>query len=190
MKLPSRAYLRSAPGQLALLAVAFAGAVVLAVAALVLRERFFEPFVREKYPPLEGRLRDVAGLLAGKEIADQQRSELEKEVRETPRGVDAVYGGLIEDSDLDLDHRLERWLLRTGRADLLGRLRRTLAAGNERQRAGALRLLEWVAGEGDDEAIALVRQARERARRRGETAPGGAGGRHPGRPATRAWRAP
>jgi hypothetical protein len=171
MKLLSRTYLRSVPGQLTLLGGVFVGAVVLAAAALVLRGRFFEPFVREKYPPLEGRPLEVARSLAGKEGDPQQRTKWENELLETSRGPDAVYGGLIESQDLDREHRLARWLLGRGRQDLLGRLRRTLTVGNEEQRAGALALLEQFADEeGQQEAVDLVRRARERARRRGEAA--------------------
>jgi hypothetical protein len=171
MKLPSRAFLRSAAGQLGVLGGTFAGAVALAVAALLLRDRLFEPYVREKYPPLEGRVLAAARDLAGSDLSEKERKKRESEVRETTAGLDAVYGGLIQSRDLDREGRLARWLVRSGPEDFLGRLRRTLTVGNEEQRAAALRLLELFAPtQNKAEAAELARRARERARRRGEAA--------------------
>jgi hypothetical protein len=171
MKLPSRGYLRSVQGQLAVLGATFAGAVVLAGAAVLLRDRLFEPFAREKYPPLEGRPREVAQELAGRAIEQKQKEKLQKELQETPRAVEALYGELIAGGDLDGERRLARWLMGAHRKYLLGRLRRTLVVGDAEQRAGALRLLEVLAGgERDGEVAELVGRAREQARRRGEAA--------------------
>jgi hypothetical protein len=171
MKLPSRAFIRSVSGQLTLLGGTFVGAVVLAVTALLLRDRLFEPYIKEKYPPLEGRLLEVARELAGADLKEKDREKLEEEVRKTATGIDAVYGGLILSRDLDRQGRLAQWLIRRDRADLLGRLRRTLTVGNEEQRGGALRLLgRFADGKDSEEVVELAHQARERARRRGEAA--------------------
>jgi hypothetical protein len=171
MKLPSRAYLRSVQGQLAVLGITFAGGVALAGAALLLRDRLFEPYAREKYPPLEGRAQEVAKELAGGPIDPKQREKLEKELQEMPKAMDAVYGELITGSGLDGEQRLARWLIRANRKDLLGRLRRTLVVGSPAQRAEALRFLGLLAGgQANGDVIELASRAREQARRRGEAA--------------------
>ena len=61
-----RLAIRSAKAQLAVLGVMYAGAVVLAVAALTVRSAFFERFVREKLEPISEATRALArGVIRG-----------------------------------------------------------------------------------------------------------------------------
>jgi hypothetical protein len=181
MRLLTRAYLRSVRGQLALLGLTFAGALGLAAAALCLRDRLFERWARESYPPLDGNVKDAALELAGMGWDGWRGiTYLKDKLDEAPSGAEAVYGALIEDSELDPDG----WL--TGaifflRADyLLERMKRTLVAGDAAQRAGVLRVLGQAYGKLQpslasrkvtfEQSLELVRFARRRAARRGEEA--------------------
>ncbi|MBI4606381.1 MAG: hypothetical protein HY721_30820 [Planctomycetes bacterium] len=160
----SRDGIRSPRGQLALLAGAYAGALVLAVVALALRSAFFESFVREKHPPLpEGLKGKVERLRAG-----------EGPGQVTPEEAADLYGAWIDDPALDPEGRVPRALLSGGPSGmsasaLSAAVRRTLAAGSAAQR---LRALGFLAGAAHpalrDEALRLARSLTEHARRRGE----------------------
>jgi hypothetical protein len=159
------AQLRTVRGQLLLFAVTGVGAIALAVLAVSLRERLFERYVREKYPPLtstdEKRLRELAG--AG--LAAERREELLREFA-GPEARERAYGGWIASPDLDPDHRLGRRFAEAQGDWLIERLKRTLVAGNRAQRG---RAVAWMALLPDrPEALALLDFARTRALRRNE----------------------
>jgi hypothetical protein len=156
MKL-SPSYLRSVQGQMSLFGVVFVGGVVLAVAAVCLRDRLFAPFVREKYPPLDD------------ELAARAREEAPADLdRLGPGELEQLYGAWIEIPDLDADGRLARRLAEAQGRWLLPRLRRTLVVGNAAQRGRALDWLLLVPLERSAEAVELARAARARAARRKE----------------------
>src|SRR5205085_10290248 len=108
-----KAFVRSASGQLALLAVTYVGALVLALGSIALRDVFFERYVREKYPlldaGLEAAVREMAagqgragGLLAlaqerAKRQTDDRWGERDPEAEALDRVLDTVYGAWIED---------------------------------------------------------------------------------------------
>jgi hypothetical protein len=155
--------LRSARGQMVLFGLTFLGAVALAVVALCLRDVFFEPFVREKYPALGEGDRARAGELAAENVEPGRLKELLGEVNR-----EAVYGAWVEEPDLDPARRLARRLAAAQPDWLLDRLTRTLVAGNPRQRARATQWLALLPEGRRDEARALARFARTRAERRHE----------------------
>jgi hypothetical protein len=179
MKL-TRQFIRSVQGQLSLLAATYAGAILLALGAWIFRSILFEPYIREKFPPLKA---DLAVALL--QVADGQADPgtLAKTIdelaeKETRAGdIDSardklwaeIYGEWINRDDLDPANRLAGVFLSEQNCLIFERLRRTLVAGNEQQRGRALYLLGLTA---TDEDRALARQlcayARERALRRNE----------------------
>jgi hypothetical protein len=181
----ARIPIRSVQGQLGLLALTYAGGVMLAVLALCLRDIFFEKYIREKYPPLgeaSGAL--VTRLAAGRgsvedldKLAEEQAKQRAGEFpveRVYPQVqnelMDAVYGAWIEDPERDPDGNLARRLLSAKAEFIIARIRRTLAAGSPGQR---LRAVEWLAlgppKDHETEWLDLALWARARSQRRGET---------------------
>jgi hypothetical protein len=169
MKRLTRAYLRSVHGQLALLGATFVAAAVLAVTAILLRDWFFERYVKEKYPSVGDLTRELAEGAAAGRLDAEDDSKLAT-MAAGSQGLDELYGLWIEEGDLDPAGRLARRLLELNGAGMLSRVRRTLAAGDPRQRARALDLLTLVSADGNrPEALELARYARRRASDRKET---------------------
>jgi hypothetical protein len=159
----STTFLRSAPGQLTLLAILYGGAVLLAVAALCLRSVAFEPFIRERVPPLPERLAELARTVAeapgGKELPPLSGED-----------VDLLVGAWIDEPDLDPQGHLAEDLLARRGAAVLEHVRRTLVVGDPPQRARAVALLGRVTTEElKPQALALCRYARRRAEARGDS---------------------
>jgi hypothetical protein len=157
--------MRTVRGEVLLFGATFLGAVVLALVAIGLRERFFEVYVREKYPPLTDRDRERARSLAASDLDPQRARELlglleSGEVRER------IYGGWIENPDLDPDEWLGRRIGSDQGDWLVERIRRTLVAGNPEQRGRAVAWLRLLPHR--PETLELVRFARTRALHRQE----------------------
>jgi hypothetical protein len=157
--------LRSLPGQLSLFGIAFAGAVVLAVAAVCLRGRIFEPFIREKYPAVDEALEARLCRLACDALDDEEARE---ELRRLEKQREALYGAWIERPDLDPSGRFARLFGGVHSPWLLARLEQTLVAGNVAQRRRAQTWLKYLPEEMAGEARALAEFARERALHRRE----------------------
>jgi len=158
----TKADVRSVRGQLALLAITFLGAIILAVAALCLRSVFFEAYVREKHAPLPAHLKKyLDDTAAGKAVASAEK------LGQTEIGL--LYGAWFDDAASDPEDRLARCLISADGRYILGQLRRTLVAGNLTQRTRAVRLLTLITVEElKSEVIELCRYVHERAWRRGE----------------------
>lgn len=154
--------LRSARGQLLLLAGTFAGALVLAVAALFVKEVFFRGFVRHRTVVLTEQQKELAegvvtGRLAGSEIEDMD-----------DLSVRALYGALIDATVNDPEKRLTSALVKFHERKFVSRLRITLAAGSREQRFRAIQLLVDQDLVGDKVIMELCREAGLRARRHGD----------------------
>ena len=159
----NREFLRTVRGQLSLLAAAYVGALVLALAALCLRSLFFERFVHDKFAPVPERLQTLAAdLAAGRGDPGQLRALSSEDVN-------LIYGAWLDQPDLDPAGRLARDLLTADGARILERVRRTLVAGNPAQRARAVELLGLVdVAELKPEVCFLCDYAARKAQRRGE----------------------
>jgi hypothetical protein len=159
----NRLWLRSVPGQLTLLGVTYVGAVVLAVAALCLRSLLFEPYIRETYQTAE-RLGPLVRAVARGDATREQLQQLDRE------NAGLLYDAWLSDAELDPQGRLARRLFADHGPSIMERLRRTLVVGNAAQRARALQMLGFLAEPSlRPEALELVRYARQKAERRGET---------------------
>ncbi len=158
----NKPYLRSASFQLLMFAGTFAGAVVLATAALFLRASLFEPYCRARFPELKE-------TVYAKELAEGKADP--KKLGELPVAEQhALFGTWIDDPATELDGPLVKGLLSLPTDSILSFIRQTLAAGDLAQRERALRLLaEAPVQDRLDEADRLCRQAGDRATRRGET---------------------
>lgn len=177
----TRAYLRSVQGQLLLFAIAFAGALVLACVPYFFRSgRFFEGALKEKYPELSGYAKDAVGILSDpkseKEQIEEAKDELAKRERNTADPtkrfelVEAVYGAWVAELDaVKSEITLARRLAEARPVWVKERLKRTLVAGDEDQRARAVRFLAILLEQkAEDDVLELLRFARQRATRRGE----------------------
>jgi hypothetical protein len=185
----NRVALRSIHGQLILLGGTFLGAIVLAVAALCLRSVLFEPYIREKFPPLPESLETILDDVAkGRRDSDALATAIEARVKrlsdpERPRAPDEasargqvlteVYGAWIDAPDFDPAGRLARPFFSEYGRFIIERVRQTQVVGNERQRLRALDLLRYAPfAEVRAEARQLCDYARQRAQRRNEAALG------------------
>ncbi len=168
---------RSVPVQLALLGVTFVGALGLAVLSLCLRSIFFERYVRETYAPLTESAEELISRLERPKV----ESKKEKAEEEPPVADPAVERRKLADwhavyslwmnppADPVVDEARLRKLLWSKPEATLERIRATSVVGNPAQRTRALELLSSVpASPVRDDAVALSRFVRERARRRGE----------------------
>lgn len=184
---PWRVYLRSVQGQLLLLGVAFAGAAVLAIIPRFFRDRIFEYYCREGYPPMDGAAEKAVQVLNRPGATNEQIVEVIDELRkrkgtvgpsvEYP-GLERVYGSWIEDAGTRESGLVARRLTGSDRSWLrewtLNRLRTTLVTGNVEQREAAVEWIEAALGDEElkDETRAelrvLLEHARARALRRGE----------------------
>jgi hypothetical protein len=177
--------IRSVQAQLGLMAIAYAGGVALAILAICLRGILFERFIREKYPPVSDRidviLRNVArGEGSALQLESLARERVESQTSQVPiqtryvraldEIMDAVYGAWIEEPTLDARGSLGRSLLSSEPSLIIARIRRTLAAGDLRQRS---RVVEFLAlgppTDQQQEWLDLCRHAHTNAWRRGET---------------------
>ncbi len=186
-------YIRSIHGQLSLLAATYSGAIVLAIAAWSCRSLFFEPYVREKFPPLPGEVAAVLPTIAAGHAPAEALStaieplaleEAKKNMRfgvkePRPAEVEAarhrlwhgVYGAWIERDNHAADGRIAAILHAQGAPFVLERIRQSLVVGSPRQRRRALDLLGEIPDPaGKAEARSLADFARQRAERRQETA--------------------
>jgi hypothetical protein len=156
---------RSVQGQLALLAVTYAGALGLVVLALVLRTVLFERYVREKFEPMPAPLQAAAQRIAsGQQPADSVMAFNQKE-----DGL--LYGALLQHGVEDPEHRLADALAHHRPRWLLDQVRGTLVAGSLPQRQRALDLLCSISAEPlRPEMVRLCEFCCQRATVRGEPA--------------------
>lgn len=157
-------WLRSVQGQLTLLAGVLAGAVVLAVATVCLREVVFERTVYQRLPEVPAEVADAVTAFARDEAATQPA------VREGETELVYVVW-LTDDTSSEQPDRVARYLASEPLAkQTLGWVRRTLATGNPSQRQRALSLLGYFADSPEHArtALTLARRERERAKQRGE----------------------
>jgi hypothetical protein len=163
----SQRWLRSVVGQVTLLAGALAGAVVLAVVAVLLRALVFEPTVYHRLPEVSAEVADAVVAFA------RDPSATKPAIRDDER--EQVYAvwlvGDLPEAQLD---RVARYLASPAVAvQTLGWVQRTLATGNPAQRQRALILLGYFADVDPDDhaqtALALIQREHERAKRRGES---------------------
>ena len=171
--------LRSVRGQLILLGVTFAGAVVVAGIVLGLRGAVFEHYVREKYQP-DDEARDTARVLADPASTPEQVAAVGKKLDEKiqPGGqpprqnfgvLDRLYGVWVLDEVPDPDGNLARRLTQLQPDWVFRRLRVTLVAGSPAQQARALVWLRHVAGGDHAERVEeLAAYALRKAERRGD----------------------
>ena len=146
-----------------MLAVVFAGALVLAVTALFLKEIFFRGYIRHRTVALNDSVQELAEDLAeGTRPASEIEDVDEMSVR-------ALYGALIDATVNDPEKRLTAALVKFHERRVLGRLRITVAAGSREQRFRAIQLLVGQDLEDDDIVLDLCRAAGKRARRQGDT---------------------
>lgn len=182
--IPSRVWLRSAPGQLALLAAVLLGGAVLAGLIVALRGPVFERHARETYPPPDDFAREAARTLAdpdadpasieeiGRGFTEREQGAAANGKQAAPRFADleAVYGAWIGDAALDRGGHLPRRLTELRPDWVFGRLRVTLVAGSPAQQSRALAWLERLAGDERyrPQIEPLVEYARRKAQRRGD----------------------
>ena len=157
--------LQTVRGQMTLFGVTFVGAIGLAVLALLLRDRLFEVYVRESYPPVSSGDRERVKELASEKLEPTRCDELLSELRGTDLR-ERTYGAWIDDPELDPANRLGQRFASAQLDWVLDRLQRTLVAGNPAQRARAVEWLKIMADR--PEALELIRYARTRAVRRHE----------------------
>jgi hypothetical protein len=178
--------LRSVRGQLELLGVVFAGAAVIAVIILFLRESVFEYYAREKYPQPEGDAKTAIKALvdvlvdpactkeqiddAGKKLAEkaQPQQQAGQQPKADYRDLEAIYGAWMLDDNLDPGGNLAKRLTRLQPDWVFRRIRVTLVAGSPAQQARALTWLRFVASEFPDRVDELANYARRKAERRGD----------------------
>ena len=169
MKFADKEFLRSVPGQLLLLAGTFLGAIILAVAAILLRGVMFEPYVREKYPAVDAETQKfIEGLVEGHSRIETLEKLIDREAdrlaqrrrpasnadrlalakRERPEAVknvlSACYGYWMTHRTSEKEDRILAALARQSEQELPDLLRRTLVVGNLRQKLLALEGVKWL----------------------------------------------
>ncbi len=159
--------LPSARAQLLLFGGTFLGAVALAILGLLLRDRVFEPWVRESYPKLSADQGQLVEELTADRIEPDRQSERLDQVT-WPENGRAIYGAWIENPALDPKDQLARRLAQAHPDWLLRQLQGTLVAGNLSQRARALDWLRLFPTEQAEAARRLADYAQKRARHRRE----------------------
>lgn len=157
-----RRRLKTARGQLLLLAATFAGALVLAVGALCLKSVLFEPCIRHRVAELSDDLAERGGKVA----SGEQPAESLKKLTSTQ--VAALYGGLINGRLDDDGNRLTGSLFEFQSPVLMDRLKITAAVGNPSQRQRAVELLRISGEDNRPRAVELCRHIYDRARRTGD----------------------
>jgi hypothetical protein len=163
-----RRKLKTAEGQLLLLAATFAGALVMAVGTLVARPFLFEPYIRHRVVELPDALKERGEQVASGELAADSLKNL------TVAQVAGLYGGLINNSFDDGENRVAESLFKFHSEVLMDRLKTTAAVGNHGQRRRAVELLEMSKDEPSgmanrSRAAELCRHIFDRARRTGDT---------------------
>lgn len=163
-----RRRLKTAEGQLLLLAATLAGALVMAAGTLVARPFLFEPYIRHRVVELPDPLKEIGEQVAS---GDQPADSLKKL---TVTQVAGLYGGLINDTLDDGENRLAESLFKFHSEVFMDRLQTTAAVGNHDQRRRAVELLGLSTGRlsGKDNrsrATELCRHFVDRARRTGDT---------------------
>lgn len=157
-----RRRLKTAEGQLLLLALTFLAALVTAVGALCLRSVLFEPYIRHRVAELSPTLREQ-----GRHVATGQApAESLKELKTAQLA--GLYGGLINGIVEDPEDRLADSLFKFHSSDLMDRLTITAAVGSHAQRLKAVELLRISGKDNRSKAAALCLYLSERARRTGD----------------------
>lgn len=158
-----RRKLKTAEGQLMLLAATFAGALVLAVGTLCFRSVLFEPYIRHRVAELGDDLKERGKKVAsGKEPAESLK-------KLTATQVAGLYGGLINGTLDDDENLLADSLFKFHSPVLMDRLQITAAVGNHNQRLKAVELLKISGKDNRSRAAELCRHHFDRARRTGNT---------------------
>ncbi len=131
-----RRKLKTAEGQLLLLATTFLGALVMAVGTLCLRSVLFEPYIRHRVEELNDNLKE-----RGEKVAsDEQPAESLKKLTVTQ--VAGLYGELINGTLDDDENLLADSLFKFHSPVLMDKLQITAAVGNHTQRLKAVELLK------------------------------------------------
>lgn len=155
--------LKTAEGQLLLLAATFLGALILAAGTLCLRSVLFEPYIRHRVVELDDDLKQRgADVASGKQPADS----LEKL---SVTQVAGLYGGLINGVVDDPKNLLAASLFKFHSRVLMDKLQITVAVGNHNQRRRAVELLKISGTDNRSRAAELCRHIVDRARRTGDT---------------------
>ena len=174
-------------GQLTLLGLVFICAVVLGVAIVCLRDRVFERYSREKYPPLDGYAAEASRVLVNPSSSAEQVEEVGKQLRERIQAaardrqrasmrfndLEGLYGAWMQDEAFDPTGSLAQRLTHLQPDWVFQRLRVTLVAGSHNQELRTLAWLRFVAGntsEGGSLAQfdELAEYARRKAQHRGD----------------------
>lgn len=158
-----RRKLKTAEGQLLLLATTFLGALVMAVGTLCLRSVLFEPYIRHRVEELNDNLKE-----RGEKVAsDEQPAESLKKLTVTQ--VAGLYGELINGTLDDDENLLADSLFKFHSPVLMDKLQITAAVGNHTQRLKAVELLKISGKDNRPRAAELCRHHFDRARRTGNT---------------------
>ncbi|PQO27242.1 hypothetical protein [Blastopirellula marina] len=154
--------LRSAQFQVSLMAGAIIGAVVLAIAAILVREIFFEKYVREPFVPVHPSVSQRAEALLITPLPAATTPLTADEV-------DGLYTIWIQNQEFDPQGELAAQLFVVDSEHTFERCCRTLVIGNYEQRSRALRLLSYAnLTEHPVEVRRLVTYARQKSARRSE----------------------
>jgi hypothetical protein len=149
-------FLRTPGGQLTLLGIAFAGALLLAV-VMATHRGFFEQYVREEYEPLPGELRELMGRLNGSDGLQEVKSL-------TPAQRTLLYGGWINRPE-NRPANAPAILVAADADYFLSRAEQTLVVGSREQRFSAVSFLEQSK---NTEARRILLRARTRAEAGGD----------------------
>lgn len=154
--------LRSAQFQVSLMGGAIVGAIVLAIAALLVREIFFEKYVREPFAEIPPSVSQRAESLLITPLPAATTPLAADEV-------DSLYAIWIQNQEFDPQGQLAAQLFAVDSEHTLERCCRTLVVGNFEQRTRALRLLSYAnLTEHSSEVRQLVTYARQKSARRNE----------------------
>ncbi|MBM83686.1 MAG: hypothetical protein CMJ78_24265 [Planctomycetaceae bacterium] len=167
MKIPLhiKLYLRSARGQLTLIAVVLVGAVVMAAISVGLRSLFFDGTIRQKLPSATEQVQKIV------ERITEGKGDIARVDEFTDRELQEVYGLLINEPEVDTERIISARLSSQHTGYMLRQLRVTHVVGNQIQRTQALELMNLINDpKVAQEALKLGRFALRRAKNRQEPA--------------------
>ncbi len=154
--------LRSAQFQVSLMAGAIAGAIGLAIVAILVREIFFEKYVRETFAPIPENVSQRAETLLVSPLPETTTPVATNEI-------DHLYAVWIQNEDFDPNGQLASQLFAADSEHTFERCCRTLVVGNHDHRIRALRLLSYAnLTEHPTDVRRLVTYARQKSARRSE----------------------
>lgn len=156
-----RRRMRTMGGQLTMIGMSYVGAVILAVAAVVLRPWLFDPYIRQRQPDATPQFVERLQTMADGTTPVDAIQEYTVEQVHVALGI--LIDGRITDSEKIVSGKLMEYHSST----VVDRLKITAATGSANQQLRAVQLLTAVAGVNRaDEALAICRYIRDQAWRR------------------------